>query len=127
MGAVDEERAELSVAGFGDTELFIRQTGLIASRDESEISADVASVREVIRIFNREDETESGKWSDARDLAEALSDRVLLGGDHFELFVERADALVELINRVEEFGYESSVFGAKLGADLFGEGHGFDG
>jgi hypothetical protein len=51
---------------------------------------------------------------------------MLFGAEGFELDVEVANALVEVINRVQKFSDEQGVGSCELSADLFGEGHGFD-
>lgn len=126
VGAVDEETAQLGVAGFGDGELLVGLAGLVASGDESEVGADVAGAGESLGVFEGEDEAEGGDGADTGDLLEALGDGVLGLGEGFELLFKGFDLAVEMFKAQEQRFDEGTVDGLELEAGLFRKGTGFD-
>jgi hypothetical protein len=56
VGTLDQQTSEIGVAGLGDAELRIPITGLAASRSQTEVAADIATLLEAFLATQGQDE-----------------------------------------------------------------------
>ncbi len=93
--AFDEDRSGQRIASFGDSTVAIGLARLILSRYESEISRDLATVLEAVRIINAGYKNLGGTSANAGDRSKSynarivLTDRFKLLDDNFQLLVKR--------------------------------------
>ena len=70
LGALDQEPAEIAIAGLGDVELRILGSALVSAGDQSQARAELAALAEAMGIFQGQDVGQGGDGADARDVAQ---------------------------------------------------------
>ena len=72
VGALDQQRAQIDVAGLGDAELRIALAGLAATRSQAEITANIATSLEPFLAAQRQHVSQGRELTDAVDLDQRL-------------------------------------------------------
>jgi hypothetical protein len=78
--AVDEERAQVAVAAFGDAAQVALEPAGVLARSEAEVAGEMLSRREASNISDEGDQGGRDQQSDSRDGAQMLERGELLGG-----------------------------------------------
>src|ERR1039458_8102324 len=77
VGALDQQRPEVDVAGLGDAELRVAVPGLAASRPQAEIAAHIPASLEAFLASQRQNIGQRRELADAVDLEQLLRLRIL--------------------------------------------------
>ncbi len=124
LGAADEQTSQVGIAGFGDAQLFVERSGLVALGHEPEVGGDIARSFETLWIFDGEYESQCGDGADSRDLAQALGDGVFFFAKSFDGAIELANFLGHDVDDLQgrfDHGEEFAVIVSEQGATAFGE------
>ena len=77
VGTLDQQLAQISVAGLGDPQLGIALSGLTAFRSKSEIATHIATSLEALFVAQGEHEGQCGEVTYAINLDQSLRLRIL--------------------------------------------------
>ena len=72
VGALDQQTSEIGVAGLGDAKLRIPITGLAASRSQTKVAANIATLLEAFLAAQRQDERRRRNRTNTMDLQQSL-------------------------------------------------------
>ena len=91
VGTLDQQTSEISVAGLGDAELRIPITGLAASRSETEVATNIATLLEAFLAAQGQDERRCRDRTNTMDLQQNLCLWILYLAELLDLTVVLLD------------------------------------
>ena len=103
VGTLDQQTSEISVPGLGDAELRVPITRLAASRSQTEIATDIATLLKSFLAAESQDERGRGDGTNTMDLQKSLCLWILCLSKLLDLTVVRLDLERHLSDLLEHW------------------------
>src|SRR6516165_12186004 len=100
LRCADQQPAQICVTAFGDAQLRIVPSTLVASRTQPDVGSHVAHIFKTLWIFNLQNKIERSERSYSRDLLQPKRLRIFCSGQNIDLMLEHFNAHAQLGQRL---------------------------